>query len=147
MATSTLSLAAVAKNGPGDKPELPELTAAQRDALWNLGYVYLRHRQADKARTVFAALCALFPHQPAFALALAYAELLAGRPRQALAGLDRTRQQQPQQTALGGAEAVLRLLRGRALAALGRDDEARRELQHYLQARGLPARPSTQPGR
>ncbi len=102
--------------------------AAEHEALWMLGYFYLRNAHPDKAATLFAALDRLQPDRPQWLRALALAQIRAGKPDRALAALDRL--------ALAGAvDDAFHLLRAQALAALDRHAEAGAAMRAWLDAR------------
>jgi len=104
------------------------LTPEQRDLLKLLGYLYLRYGCFDKAVVLFEALLLQNPQDDHAAHSLACACVRTGRYDSALAQLDRL---------LDGGDfsALTYLLRGQALSALGRREEAARSMLLYMDAR------------
>jgi len=93
-----------------------------------LGYFFLSHRKAEKARTLFKALVALFPEEARFAESLSYAYLMTGEYERSLAAaedyllLEKERKRQ----ALGY------LLKTLAYRSLGEEENACECLNAYL---------------
>jgi len=108
------------------------LETAQRELLELLGFVYLQNARPEKAETVYAALVALEPRNPRYALSLACAQVRCGKAEAALANLDRMLER-------GDISAPVHLLRGQALTSLGREPEAQRALNAYVAAREAQA--------
>jgi predicted Zn-dependent protease len=77
---------------------------------------------------VYGALSALAPGNARFALGLATARLRSGKAEAALTVLDRALER-------GDISAPVHLVRGQALARLGREPEAKRALAAYVSAR------------
>ena len=100
----------------------------QRELLELLGFVFLQNARPEKAETLFAALAALEPRNARLAIALALSQVRAGRHDAALERLDRLLES-------GDISAAVHLLRGQALARLGRAPEAERALRAYVAAR------------
>jgi hypothetical protein len=100
-----------------------------------LGYVYLQSALPDKAAVVLAALNVVHPGQPQVLLGLALAQLRCGKPGLALETLD--------QLAMSGAvDDAFHLIRGRALYAQNRFDEAAASMRSYIQLRTNVSAPS-----
>ena len=99
-----------------------------KEALWVLGYLFLVHGKADKARAVFHALTELFPDEPLFLKSLSYVHLQAGEYRDALMRAEAflARDSRPEQAAVGA------LLKCRAYWGLGRHEEAREAMEDYM---------------
>jgi predicted Zn-dependent protease len=110
------------------------LTNDERVLLELLGYIYLQNSRPEKAESLYAALAALEPRNPHYALSLACAQVRCGKGDQALGQLDRMLER-------GDISAPVHLLRGQALTHLGRDAEAQRALKAYLAARQAEAAP------
>jgi predicted Zn-dependent protease len=106
------------------------LTREVRDALAVYGYLLLSARQTAKAHEVFKGMRVLFPDDAYVAKGLAVTSLAVGDAQSAVAIADGAR---------SGAETadaeILDLVRGKALAKLGREDEARRLLEAVLAGR------------
>jgi tetratricopeptide (TPR) repeat protein len=98
------------------------MTAAARDFLGLLGFVFLEHGQAEKAVAVFEALSALAPDDAAASQRLGFAYLLGRRHAEALRHAEAHLDRFPTDPDLD----AVRRLRGRALWHLGRPNEARR---------------------
>jgi len=115
---------------------LPRIRREVRDALAVYGYQLLSARQMDKAHAVFKGMRVLFPDDAHVAKSLAMTSLATGDAAAALALVDEVH---------GKAEeddiAALDALRGKALFALGRTDEARAALGRSL-ARRAAAKPN-----
>jgi hypothetical protein len=88
-----------------------------------LAYMSVRFGAFAKAETLYAALLTLDPDDDDAAKGLAWARLEAGRPQAALDALD---------GAAGAPTAVTHLLRARALARLGRPDDAYVAMRGFL---------------
>lgn len=97
-----------------------------------LAYTAMRFGAHDKAQTLYAALLALDPADLGAARGQAWAWLEAGRPREALARID---------TLEGPDEPrpVSQLLRARALAQLGRGEDADVAMKAFLALRARDA--------
>lgn len=102
---------------------------AEREALWMLGFFYLRHRRPDKALTLFATLQRLVPTNPRLARALALSQIRAGKPDKAIETLDEL-------AMAGSIDPAFHLLRAQALDALGRAAEASAAMRAYIASRG-----------
>jgi Flp pilus assembly protein TadD len=105
------------------------MTPAARDYLNLLGYVFLEHGQAGKAVTVFEALVALEPADPAISRRLTHAYLLDRRHDDCLRHADRHLDLFPTDPELD----LVRQARSRALWNLGRPNEARRAAPRRLE--------------
>jgi predicted Zn-dependent protease len=109
-----------------------------RDALAVYGYALLSARHTAKAHDVFRGMRALYPDDTYVAKCLAVTSLAMGDAAGALALADRTRP-----IAAGDDRLTLDFVRGKALFALGRPDEARaslgRVLAHYAATAATPA--------
>ena len=101
------------------------LTTGQGRALQVLGHLFLRMGQFQRARKLALALLALDPADLWARRCLAVAWLELGDPELVLAG-----------GPLASRDAVLHLLRARALWQAQRPDEARNALNAYLAAGG-----------
>ena len=99
-----------------------------RDALALYGYVLLAARHTAKAHAVFRGMHALFPADTHAAKCLAVTSLATGDAAGALALADRTRD-----SAAGDDLMTLDFVRGKALFALGRGEEARSSLTRVLE--------------
>jgi len=120
---------------------LPKLRRDVRDALAVYGYLLLAAGQKEKAHAVFKGMRVLFPDDAHVAKSLAVTSLAAGDPQSALALADEARGRGSDEDA-----AALDAVRGKALYALGRLDEARTALGQSLARRAAPrlaANPST----
>lgn len=115
--------------------------AAEHEALWMLGFFYLRNGRPEKAQTIFAALLYLLPDEPRLSQALALAQIRAGKAGQALATLDAL-------ALKGRIDAVFHLLRAQALDAQGSRAEAARAMRAFVDSRAtaLPAQASDDQG-
>lgn len=87
-----------------------------------LGFLYLQHKQPQKAVTVFRALLAARPEHLSVLRGLAWSLLQCGDSLGCLRMTDRYEQ------VSGGLTPGVQILRGRALFGLGRTDEARETL-------------------
>ena len=94
-----------------------------------LAYMSLRFGAFAKAETLYAALLALAPDDADAAKGVAWARLEDGRPQAALDALD-------QVTGPGEPGTVVQLLRARALARLGRADDAGVAMRAFIALRG-----------
>lgn len=94
-----------------------------------LAYVHLYHGAAHKAETLYAALHALVPHDAGVAKALACAQLALGKAAAALGALDGI-------TGPGEPCAVVQLLRARALAQAGQQEDAQVAMRAFRTSRG-----------
>lgn len=108
------------------------LTAGQCRSLQVLGHLFLRMGQFQRARKLALALLALDPDDAWARRCLAVVWLETGDPERALEQLDRLLAGGP----LPSRDAVLHLLRARALWQAGRAGEARNALNTYLSAGG-----------
>jgi regulator of sirC expression with transglutaminase-like and TPR domain len=104
------------------------MTNASREFLSLLGYVFLEHGQGAKAVTVYEALHALDPDDPATSRRLAFAYLMDDRFVECLRHGDAHMDRFPTDPQLE----TIRLARGRALWNLGRQNEARRVAKRSL---------------
>jgi len=104
------------------------LNPDQRELLELLGFVFLQNARPEKAEVVFTALAALEPRNARHALRLALSQVRGGKHEAALSRLDRLLES-------GDISAAVHLLRGQALARLGREPEAERALRAYVAAR------------
>ncbi|MEI6415346.1 MAG: tetratricopeptide repeat protein [Pseudomonadota bacterium] len=93
------------------------MTAAQRDFLVSLAYLFLYHQAFDKAAVLYAALRVLAPEDRAIGQALGYCWLRQGNPAKALTLLDELGDDAPE-------DATAQSLRAECLVALGRLSEA-----------------------
>jgi tetratricopeptide (TPR) repeat protein len=100
-----------------------------RELLELLGYLYLQYGKADEARTIYAALCEMSESRPLLTLTYAYCLAKAGQYAVALHHLELIEAESFSPKELG----AYLLLRGNVLWHLGRDAEARVELQHFLE--------------
>ena len=119
---------------------LPKLRREVRDALAVYGHLLLSAQQAAKAHALFKGMRVLFPDDSHVAKSLAVTSLATGDAQGALALVDTVR-------AEASAEdmAALDTVRGKALFALGRVDEARAALTEGLARRMAPTRPPATP--
>lgn len=108
------------------------LTTGQGRALQVLGHLFLRMGQFQRARKLALALLALDPADLWARRCLAVAWLELGDSERALEQLDLVLAGGP----LASRDAVLHLLRARALWQAQRPDEARNALNAYLAAGG-----------
>ncbi len=120
-----------------DRQRSPAFSAANADVLKVIGYLQLQHGDPSQAVILFDALHALFPSDPKIAMSLALASLRSGDPQAALVVLDEFAH--PAQAAGGtlaeALEPCRHLLRGQALAALGRMPEAARSMRLFIRQR------------
>lgn len=104
-----------------------KLTRAMRDALAVYGYLLLGAQKTGKAHAVFKGMRVLFPNDPHVAKSLALTSLAAGEATKALALAEEERPGASDDDAL-----ALDIVRGKALFALGRPDEAQRVFERVL---------------
>ena len=120
---------------------LPKLRRDVRDALAVYGYLLLSAGKMEKAHAVFRGMRVLFPDDAHVAKSLAMTSLAAGDAQSALALADEARGKGSDEEV-----AALDAVRGKALYALGRFDEARTALGQSLARRAAPrlnGKPST----
>ena len=117
------------------------IPANEKSALTLLAWFYMKQGFPVRASRLYQALVAVDPDDPAHARGLAAAHLAAGHADRALAALD--------QLALRGAiDGPYHAFRARALAALGRQDEAAAAMRAYVDYRTIPGpAPTAAPGR
>jgi tetratricopeptide (TPR) repeat protein len=117
---------------PGDRAvaRRAELGAEHRDVLRLLGYFMLRQQRAADAVAVFRGLLATDRADRHAHRALIYAHLAADQPERALELAETyvPRAREP-------LAATIHLLRAQALWRLDRPDEARAELQRFIELR------------
>lgn len=95
---------------------------SHKDFLAVLGHCFLQCGQYERARVVFEGMVALFPDDTRALASLGYVLGRLDQPAAALEAIERL-----DRLPLTAADQIFsRLLRGRALWALGRHDEARR---------------------
>jgi tetratricopeptide (TPR) repeat protein len=114
----------------------------QFQTLSVLGFLFRRLGLYDKAGRLYRALLALRPDDPAVLAAAAAAAVAAGEAAAALGFLDRLAHLSPTESRAwpslfdadrtGAGSPILWLLKAKALAALGRSDEAQAAVQNYL---------------
>ncbi|MDR0679242.1 MAG: hypothetical protein LBF24_03280 [Puniceicoccales bacterium] len=119
------------------------MEATDREFLSMLGHLYLQYGRWDEARVIYGSLVELSEREPLLLLTYAYCLAQNGQYAVALHHLDSLEGKD----FLPKARSAYRLLRGNVLWYLGRDEEARRELELFLQterkrARLEPTRPS-----
>ncbi|MDR2664346.1 MAG: hypothetical protein LBB14_02360 [Puniceicoccales bacterium] len=119
------------------------METTDREFLSLLGYLYLQYGRWDEARVVYGSLVELSDRQPLLLLTYAYCLAQVGQYAVALHHLDGLEGKD----FLPKARSAYRLLRGNVLWYLGRDEEARKELELFLRterkrARLEPTRPS-----
>jgi tetratricopeptide (TPR) repeat protein len=112
---------------------LPRIRRDVRDALAVYGYLLLSAQQTEKAHAVFKGMRVLLPDDPHVARSLAMTSLATGDAAAALALADQARTQAAEEDL-----AAIDALRGKALFALGRLDEARAALGQSLTRRAGP---------
>lgn len=100
----------------------------EQNLLQLLGFVYLQCACPDKAAVVLAALNVLHPGQAKVLLGLALAQLRSAKPQRALETLD-------QLAMAGGVDEAFHLMRGQALYALQRPEEAASAMRSYMHLR------------
>jgi hypothetical protein len=93
-------------------------------ALAILARGYWLQRYVDEAATLFGALDALRPHEPATLIALAAAQIECKRPEEALAALDR-------HALFCAPDRAAYLLRAKAFKAMKRDDDAQAAVRRF----------------
>ena len=99
-----------------------------RDLLNLLGYLYLQYGKADEARVIYGALIELARPDPLTILTYAYCMVRCGNYSVALHYLDSVEGED----FLPKARSAYRLLRGNVLWHLGKDEDARHELNLFL---------------
>jgi predicted Zn-dependent protease len=104
------------------------LGSEYQDLLRILGYVYLQHGRPERAAILYHALYALSSDDPQVAQSLACAYIRSGKPQDALPILDHLVER-------GEPSALTYLLRGQALASMGRMAEAARAMRFFVEAR------------
>ena len=118
------------------------MQAEQRQLLTLLAYVFLRHGQNDKALKLLRAGSRLAANDAEIQKTLAYAELVAGHPGEALTAIGRF-------AAAGGDDGVaspVQIIRARALLQLDRRAEARDCFRRFVEAHAAtPARAPARP--
>lgn len=107
---------------------------AEHEALWMLGYFYLRNGRPDKAQVLFGTLAHLHPQRPRLQTALALAQIRNGKAERALATLDGL-------AVAGHLDDVFHLLRAQALDALARGSEAAAAMRAFVASRREPPAP------
>jgi len=112
---------------------LPRLRRDARDALAVYGYLLLSAQQIAKAHAVFKGMRVMFPDDLHVTKSLAMTSLASGDAAAALALAEEARGQAPE-----GDLAAIDALRGKALFALGRLEEARTALGQSLARRAPP---------
>jgi predicted Zn-dependent protease len=112
---------------------LPRIRRDARDALAVYGYLLLSAQQTEKAHAVFKGMRVLFPDDTHVTKSLAMTSLATGDAAAALALADEARGK-----AADSELAAIDALRGKALFALGRADEARAALGRSLARRANP---------
>jgi predicted Zn-dependent protease len=117
---------------------LPRLRREARDALAVYGYLLLSAQQLEKAHAVFKGMRVLFPDDAHVTRSLAVTSLATGDAAAALALADEA------QAKATDEDPALDAVRGKALFALGRAEEARAALGRSLARRAAP-RPSGNP--
>lgn len=106
------------------------IPANEKNALALLAWFYMNQGYPVRASRLYHALGLLDPQDPAHHRGLAIAHLEAGHADRALAALD--------QLALRGAvDGPYHAFRARALAALGRQDEAAAAMRAYVDYRAV----------
>lgn len=119
---NTASDAPVAATAPGP------LGPQQAELLDLLACIYLENDRPEKAAVLLSALEALDQADARRRVALALAQLRAGKPESALATLERAAMQ-------GGVNAAFHLVRAQALVALDRRVEAEAAMRAYVAMR------------
>jgi len=100
---------------------MTDASADATDLVHCLGYVYLRHGQPYRAVVLLLVAAQAEPNRPEVLRTLCGALIAAGMGPSALDVLDRLAVLQPELAD----HPMMRLMRGRALLLLGRDEEAR----------------------
>lgn len=112
---------------------LPRIRRDVRDALAVYGHLLLSGRQVEKAHALFKGMRVLLPEDIHVVKSLAMTSLATGDAAAALALADEVRGKVGEQEL-----AAVDALRGKALFALGRTDEARAALGQSLARRAGP---------
>ncbi|HSI84739.1 MAG: hypothetical protein ACAI35_15405 [Candidatus Methylacidiphilales bacterium] len=107
---------------------------SQKEYLLILAHLFLEHEHFEKSRTILVALRELFPADASVARALAYVYHQLGYQDEALAEAEASLEMDlpddsPRSLAVANTG---RLLRSKALWAMGREDEARDALSEYF---------------
>ena len=130
--------------GPVSQAESPEPATRARDReavelelMDLLAYIYLQNGLPDKAAVLAAARDVLQPEQPRVLMTLAVAQLRAAKPQRTLDTLDRL-------AILGAMDATFHLVRGQALQALGRHEEAASAMRAFVAMRPADSADTTQ---
>jgi hypothetical protein len=108
----------------------PKVDRAVRDALAVYGHLLFTCRQFTKAHALFKGMAILFPDDALVVRSLAVTSLALGRPDAALAYATKARNESAEEEAV-----AVELVRAHALAALGRDSEAKAAMSKVLVAR------------
>ena len=111
--------------------------AVELELMDLLAYIYLQNGLPDKAAVLAAARDVLQPEQPRVLMTLAVAQLRAAKPQRTLDTLDRL-------AILGAMDATFHLVRGQALQALGRHDEAASAMRAFVAMRPADSADTTQ---
>jgi predicted Zn-dependent protease len=119
----------------------PRLNREMRDALAVYGHLLLTARQVDKAHALFDGMRELFPGDAFVTRNLAFTALATGDAAGALALADEARAAGTPDEA-----AAMDILRGKALFALGRAEEARASLGRALTWRSGATARAVAPG-
>lgn len=107
----------------------PALNATHAEMLGLLASIYMENNRPEKAVVLLAALDALGLAEPRQRVALALAQLRAGKPADAQATLERV--------AMSGAiDGPFHLVRAQVLTALARPQEAGAAMRAYVALRG-----------
>ena len=130
-------------NAPADPHTDPDGAAAPTGPLGEhgatlldlLSYIYLENDRPEKAAVLLAALDELGLADARQRIALALAQLRAGKPDTALNTLDRVALQ-------GGLSGAFHLVRAQTLIALGRDTEAEAAMRAYIDLRARQTAPA-----
>ena len=112
---------------------LPRIRRDVRDALAVYGYLLLSAQQSARAHAVFKGMHVLLPDDVHVTKSLAMTSLATGDAAAALALADEARTKAAEDDL-----AAIDALRGKALFALGRTDEARAALGQSLARRAAP---------
>ena len=108
----------------------PRNTTDVRDALAVYGYLLLTAQQTAKAHAVFKGMHVMFPDDVHVTKSLALTSLATGDPQAAVTLAESVRAAVSEEERM-----ALDVVRGKALHALGRPDEARQLLEAALTAR------------
>ena len=108
----------------------PKVDRTMRDALAVYGHLLFTCRQFAKAHAVFKGMAVLFPDDALVVRSLSVTSLALGQPDAALAYATRARNGSAEEEAVAAG-----LVRAHALAALGRESEARSAMSEVLAAR------------